>query len=151
MQTNTAPTGETEADDSSAGVSIGYGSLSKTLYKINGSDPVSNPAQVKAGDTITYRFTYTMPSSDVEDLKFIDYLPKPVLDAIEMTTFEATLIPSKGHWGFSPRTPSTTSITMARITSPLFQPAPRKTASPSTTAISTIQALRPLKSLTYCF
>ncbi|MFZ5885657.1 MAG: sortase [Chloroflexota bacterium] len=71
------PTGQAEADSSSAGVSIGRGSLTKSIYAVNGSAPAS-PVEVKPGDTVTYRLTYSLPTGDVENLSFDDYLPLPV-------------------------------------------------------------------------
>lgn len=72
------PTGSTEDDDSSASVSIGHGSLTKEIYAVNGSTTFSTPVVVRPGDTLTYRLTYTLPTGDVEDLHFDDYLPLPV-------------------------------------------------------------------------
>ena len=95
----------TEADTSSASVSIAYGALAKSIYKINGTeDPVGDPIQVQPGDTVTYRLRYTMPTSDVEDLVFTDYLPKPVFDATEVVIFENTNIgvPAAGRAQFGP-------------------------------------------------
>ena len=72
-----APNGNSEADTSSAGLSIGTGSLSKSIYAVNGGAPGS-PVEVKPGDSVTYRIAYTLPISDVENLEFNDYLPLPV-------------------------------------------------------------------------
>jgi LPXTG-site transpeptidase (sortase) family protein len=79
--TNLAPTGEPEDDGSVAGVTIARGPVTKSLYAINGGSPV--PARVAPGDTVTYRITYRMPASDVEDLYFIDYFPLPVFDVMD--------------------------------------------------------------------
>jgi LPXTG-site transpeptidase (sortase) family protein len=68
----------TEADGSGAGVLIGRGSLTKSVYAINGSTSFSTPVEVKPGDTVTFRLRYSMPTGDVEDLLFDDYLPLPV-------------------------------------------------------------------------
>lgn len=76
------PTGSTEADDSAASVSIGRGTLVKSIYAINGSTtlPLNGSGQViiKPSDTVTYRLTYNLATSDVENLYFEDYLPLPV-------------------------------------------------------------------------
>jgi LPXTG-site transpeptidase (sortase) family protein len=69
--------GFSEADASGAGLSIGTGSLGKSVYAVNGGAP-GDPVRVKPGDTVTYRLTYTLPISDVENLEFKDYLPLPV-------------------------------------------------------------------------
>ena len=71
------PTGNSEDDTSGAGVSIGTGTLSKSIYAVNGLPP-GDPAEVKPGDAVTYRIAYTLPISDVENLEFNDYLPLPV-------------------------------------------------------------------------
>ena len=56
------------------------------------------------GDTITYRIGLTLPSSDVEDLRLDDYLPLPVLDATEVTSFDsdASVTPDAGEYKFGP-------------------------------------------------
>ena len=68
----------TESDGSGAGVTIGRGSLTKSVYAVNGSTSFSTPVEVKPGDTVTFRLVYSMPTGDVEDLLFDDYLPLPV-------------------------------------------------------------------------
>ncbi|MCJ7511344.1 MAG: isopeptide-forming domain-containing fimbrial protein, partial [Anaerolineales bacterium] len=70
-----------EDDGSGAGVTIARGPVTKSLYAINGGSPT--PPRVAPGDTVTYRITYEMPASDVEDLYFIDYLPLPVFDVAD--------------------------------------------------------------------
>jgi len=71
------PNGNSEDDTSSAGLSIGTGTLSKSVYAVNGGAP-GDPVRVKPGDAVTYRITYRLPISDVENLEFNDYLPLPV-------------------------------------------------------------------------
>jgi LPXTG-site transpeptidase (sortase) family protein len=71
-------------EDSHASAEIGYGVSSKTIYAINGNAPSAAPVQVAAGDEVTYRVRYTLPTSDEEDLTITDYLPLPVYDATEM-------------------------------------------------------------------
>lgn len=97
-----------EDDGSSAGLSIQTGSLLKTIYAINGTacspQPCTN-VRVKPGDTITYRIHYTLPTSDVENLHFHDYLPLPVFDASEVTTFNDVIsaaVPAAGNAKFGP-------------------------------------------------
>ncbi|MBI4762444.1 MAG: sortase [Chloroflexota bacterium] len=67
-----------EADTSSASVTIGRGVLTKTIYAVNGSTSFGTPVEVKPGDRVTYRLTYTLTTGDVEDLALDDYLPLPV-------------------------------------------------------------------------
>jgi fimbrial isopeptide formation D2 family protein/uncharacterized repeat protein (TIGR01451 family) len=83
------PTGQTEADTSSAGLEIARGDLQKSVYAVNGNTTFTTPVEVAPGDTVTYRLEYNLPSSDVEALVLTDYLPLPVFSAAEMTTFNA--------------------------------------------------------------
>ncbi len=89
------PNGQSEADDSGAGVVIVTGQLSKTVYAINGAvcspQPCTN-VWIAAADTLTYRLQFVMPSGDVENLRLLDYLPLPVFAATEVTPpFVATV------------------------------------------------------------
>lgn len=95
--TSFAPT-ETEDDDAAASTSIAYGDLTKSIYALNGSTSFSTPVEVKPGDEVTYRITYTLPTSDFENLVIDDYLPLPVFDATEVATFSNTIcgIPAAG-------------------------------------------------------
>lgn len=74
--------GTAEDDDSAASVTLGRDELSKDIYAVNGSTslPVDGSGNVliKPGDTVTYRLTYGLPISNVEDLYFSDFLPLPV-------------------------------------------------------------------------
>jgi LPXTG-site transpeptidase (sortase) family protein len=65
-------------DDADETLAIGAGALTKSIYAVNGSTSFSTPVEIKPGDTVTYRITYVMPTSDEENLEFADYLPQPV-------------------------------------------------------------------------
>ncbi|MEZ6063244.1 MAG: hypothetical protein R3C19_23095, partial [Planctomycetaceae bacterium] len=98
--------GNREADDTAESFEIERGSLTKSIYAVNGSTSFSTPVQVAPGDTVTYRFMLTLPSTDIEDLAFVDYLPLPVFDALEVngpftTTISATP-PAAGHAKYGP-------------------------------------------------
>jgi len=78
--------GNRETDDTAAGFEIVRGAITKSIYAVNGILSGVGPLTVTPGDVVTYRFTATLPSSDVENLNFIDYLPLPVFDAGEVVT-----------------------------------------------------------------
>ncbi len=102
---NSTPTGHSEDDSSSAGFHIRHGTVSKEIYAINGTTILPNPLIIRPGDTVTYRIRYSMPTNDVEDLALTDYLPMPVFDATEVTTFDDvsnSTAPAAGHAKFGP-------------------------------------------------
>ena len=77
--------GYREDDGSAAQDDIGRGALSKDIYAVNGSTtlPIDIPTGlvlVKPGDDVTYRLTYTLTTSDLENLRLEDYLPLPIFD-----------------------------------------------------------------------
>ncbi|NWG00533.1 MAG: IPTL-CTERM sorting domain-containing protein, partial [Thermoanaerobaculaceae bacterium] len=92
------PTGQSEADTSAASVSIPYGTIAKSIYALNGNTSFPSPVRIAPGDTVTYRITYTLPTSDFEDLVITDYLPLPIYSATEVTTFNNTVcgVPAAG-------------------------------------------------------
>lgn len=100
--------GTSESDSSATSINIVFGELSKTVYAINGSTTFStNPINVSPGDTVTYRISYELASSDFENLKFIDNLPLPIFSATEITTFDSVFDPSgaapaAGHYKLGP-------------------------------------------------
>ncbi len=111
------PTGQREADDSAAQFVLAKGVLQKTIYAINGVVcPVCSSVIVEPGDTVTYRFTYTLPQTDFEALVFTDYLPLPVFDATEVTTFDATVSAGAPAAGVAKYGPSDTSYAVTAIT-----------------------------------
>ncbi|MFH2102997.1 MAG: sortase [Chloroflexota bacterium] len=78
LDTNTFAPGPNVSDDAAVTLTIGTGTLTKSIYAVNGSTSFSSPVEVKPGDTVTYRITYVMPTSNEENLEFTDYLPLPV-------------------------------------------------------------------------
>jgi fimbrial isopeptide formation D2 family protein/uncharacterized repeat protein (TIGR01451 family) len=69
-------------DNSSADVEMPVGGVVKTLYAV---DHVlvggATDVHVSPGSEVTYRLTYTLPTSDFYDLDLEDYLPLPIFDA----------------------------------------------------------------------
>jgi LPXTG-site transpeptidase (sortase) family protein len=99
------PTGQSEADDSAAGIAIEFGALQKSIYAVNGSTSFTTPVHIKPGDTLTYRLRYTLPTSDFEALTLVDFLPLPVFSASEVATFDDTIsaaAPPAGTYKFGP-------------------------------------------------
>ncbi len=95
--------GERETDDTAADLEIVRGAITKTIYAVNGVIAGAGTITVAPGDVVTYRFTATLPNSDVEDLKFVDYLPLPVFSAGEVITLNnthSTLAPTAGQAHF---------------------------------------------------
>ncbi len=92
------PTGFTEVDGSAASVIIGRGTLSKEVYAVNGVHPAPFPVRVASGDTVTFRLSYTLITSDFEALALTDYLPLPIFSATEVTAHNNTVcgVPAAG-------------------------------------------------------
>ena len=64
-------------NDSGLSQQMATGSLSTTVYAINGQ-PAAPGAQVKAGDLVTYEIKRNVISSDIENLTISEYLPMPI-------------------------------------------------------------------------
>ena len=79
-----------EDDSSSASVEINTGTAQKEFYRVNGLDPAGD-THIAPGDLVTFRLTYALPTSDVELFSLTDYLPKPVFDALSVSTFDPTV------------------------------------------------------------
>ena len=88
-----------EDDDTQAQLSIGSGQLFKSIFAINGvvdagaasdtdaSDGVdgfTSGVDVSPGDEVTYRLTFDLPVSDVENFTLEDFLPIPIYDVSEL-------------------------------------------------------------------
>ena len=98
-------TGSDEDDASGVNVTIATGTLTKTIYAINGNTSFGAP-RLGPSDTVTYRLRYTLPSSDLEPVTLTDYLPLPVLLASEVTgpfvTTVSAAVPAAGTAKFGP-------------------------------------------------
>ena len=100
-----SPTGNIAEEDSAQSFFIEYGVLQKSIYAVRGSTTYDTPVYLAPTETITYRLTYTLNTSDVEDLSITDYLPLPVQDADEITVFDdliSSTPPAAGHVQFGP-------------------------------------------------
>lgn len=102
---NLQPTGSSVTDDSQASLQLERGKVQKSVYAVNGQT-ISDSATITAGDRVTYRLIYTMPTADIENYFLVDYLPLPIYRASEVTTFDAPgsgpAIPDAGHARFGP-------------------------------------------------
>ncbi len=92
---------DTEADDAAAGVVLGRQSLTKTVYAINDDTNIANfivdgQITIKPDDKVTFRLTYGLTTSDVENLTFDDYFPLPVFHVDDPAQTGG------GGWSFSP-------------------------------------------------
>lgn len=97
----------TEEDTSSAGVGIPFGAIEeKTVVAVNGGPPTAD-SLIAPGDEVTFSLIYSAPIGAFEDLVLDDFLPLPVFDATEVTSFTAgpfTGIPAAGTAGFGAAT-----------------------------------------------
>ncbi len=104
--TTLTPSGNSVTDNSQAQTVISAGSLTKTIYAINGSTSVGPNPNVKPGDDVTYRLQYSLPNSNIGGgLILDDYLPLPIFDATSVTTFQAVVsaaAPAVGTAKFGP-------------------------------------------------
>ncbi len=108
VRDNASPTtllGGSPSDTSGASLTVPRGTLSKSIYAVNGSTSFSSPPPVAPDDTVTYRIQQTLATSDVENLAFTDYLPLPVFLSTEVTTFndvQSGSAPAAGEAQFGP-------------------------------------------------
>ncbi len=97
-------TGDSIQDSSSASLRIRRGAIQKSLYAVNGSTTI--PSELSVGDTVTYRLQYSLPSTDFTELVLDDFLPLPMFDASEISTFDTSAplgtIPAAGQANFGP-------------------------------------------------
>ncbi len=96
-----------QADGSSASLVIKMGGLTKSIYAVDGNTSFSSPVKVYPGNTVTYRLTYTLPTSDFENLHLDDYLPLPVFLVgttadWQMNSAVDSAVPTVGHAKFGP-------------------------------------------------
>ncbi len=75
----------TEEDDSSSTATIVTGELNaKEVAYINGVAVPNGQQNIQVGDTVTFRLSYDLPQSSIEDLVINDFLPLPVFDVAEV-------------------------------------------------------------------
>ncbi|MCS6843285.1 MAG: isopeptide-forming domain-containing fimbrial protein [Caldilineales bacterium] len=128
------PTGSSEDDTSSTSVRIAQGNLQKTIYARNGvacsPQPCSN-VQVTSGDTVTFRLRYTHPTSSFENFSITDFLPLPVFNATQVTSFSNAIcgVPAAGAACLGP------ADTYHTLTSPV-PPPPTMTTSAANNSVA---------------
>ncbi|MGO9601741.1 MAG: hypothetical protein ACLP7Q_27530 [Isosphaeraceae bacterium] len=99
------PIGSQATDGSAATVTIVQGSLTKSIYAVNGNTNFTSPPQIAAGDTVTYELKYDLPLASEEQLTLSDFLPLPIFDATTVTTFDSienATAPASGHVQYGP-------------------------------------------------
>lgn len=103
-------TGSSQTDTSYDEITIAAGSVTKSVYAVNGS--TSLPSLIRAGDAVTYRITYNLTTGDFEDFSFTDFLPLPIFvvsdpnadgtPALWLQDTSGNVIPVSGTWKFGP-------------------------------------------------
>ncbi|MCS7467528.1 isopeptide-forming domain-containing fimbrial protein [Stieleria sp. ICT_E10.1] len=94
-----------ESDSSGTGVSIVGPAISKSVYAIEG-EPDKRNDPIMAGQSITYRLAFSMPTADFENLILTDFLPLPIYKATEVTAFagggSSATPPPAGMFSYGP-------------------------------------------------
>lgn len=87
VRDNGAPTTtiHTEDDDTSAGIQIPIGEVSKSIYAVNGVYPPPPNFILAPGDDLTYSIKYTLPLTSFVNFSLNDFLPLPVFDVTKPT------------------------------------------------------------------
>lgn len=76
-----------EDDDSGVGLVIEDDIVRKEIYAVNGDTDLAKyrdhngNINLQPGDEVTYRIVYVVPTGDVEQLRFTDFLPLPIFNA----------------------------------------------------------------------
>lgn len=79
-------------DISGTNTNIGSISIFKTVYAINSIiGSYNSNTKIYSGDLVTYRIKVNMSHQNVQDLVIKDYLPPPIIDVDDFTTFSGML------------------------------------------------------------
>lgn len=106
-------------DGSSDSVTIATPGITKAIHAFNGSTSLPVPLLIGAGDTLTYSIRIPIALGSFEELKLLDYLPIPLFDAAEVTSFSAAAVPPAGTWGVGTDDTLTVGIGPTLTTSPI--------------------------------
>ncbi len=103
LDVETLTPGVDVTDGSSASIEIATGETSKELFSIihNGTQlfpgDLDQQREVVPGDLITWRITYTLPSTEFENLSLTDFLPLPIFDENEIDTSQVYAYGDPGY------------------------------------------------------
>jgi uncharacterized repeat protein (TIGR01451 family)/fimbrial isopeptide formation D2 family protein len=100
----------TQHAGTSASITIQRGTLTKSIYAVNGHTTFQTPVHVSPGDTITYRLKQTFPTTRTDAFTITDYLPLPVFYATGAWPFDPPpdggypegTTPEAGHFMYGP-------------------------------------------------
>ncbi len=100
-----APNGATIIDNSIVTLTVPAGAVNaKEVVAVNGAPPILDGGRpvITQGDSITFRITYSLPNSSVEQFRLVDYLPLPILSATSLTQSSAPVgtLPGVGEWNY---------------------------------------------------
>lgn len=98
-------------DSSAAEVSVATPVQNKAIYAIAGQTESWDPSdpEISPGQTVTYRITVELPTSDVENLSITDYMPLPIFQVPGGYSYSGLHtgiddVPGVGQFGFGPLT-----------------------------------------------
>ena len=91
-------------DASQRGFTLTSGNTHKSVFAINGSPPTPNQ-RVIPGDDVTFKITYDVPFSSIDNYTIKDFLPLPIFVASTSFQYDPTLAgtgtaPSTNQWTF---------------------------------------------------
>ena len=104
-------TGNVVNQASRADVVVDTPVAAKSIYAIDLDTDAWDPAdpEIAPGQSITYRITIELPTTDVENLSITDYLPLPIFEAASSYAYTGLYsgvdnVPAPGEYGFGPLT-----------------------------------------------
>ncbi len=91
-------------DASQRGFTLTSGNTHKSVFAINGSPPTTNQ-RVIPGDDVTFKITYDVPFSSIDNYTIKDFLPLPIFVASTSFQYDPTLAgtgtaPPENYWTF---------------------------------------------------
>jgi fimbrial isopeptide formation D2 family protein/uncharacterized repeat protein (TIGR01451 family) len=97
------PGGDQTPDERSAvSVTIPTGTFTKSIYKINGSDPGAQPYKISPNDIVTFRLKADIIYAEFTKMKLSDYFPIPFFDVSNGGSWQKGVSVDGNYWEDGP-------------------------------------------------